>query len=248
MNGRETRQHSMFGRVVTFGKVNAADFEPDSEGALRFAALAQINHELGIAAAGHGTSLATVKRKLFNSLRADMRDIARSARAIARREPGFADKFRVPNSSGHTQLMTAVDTMLGELYWPHVAAKFIAQELPVDFVQRLADGRQALADAQAEMERDAFEGIASTATCKQLIREGLNEVASLDAIVRNKYRRNPGHLHVWHRARRLERARRRRTKAARATSARGARAGHADGNGSQPSAAQIAKNGSDVTI
>ena len=243
MNGREARRYSMFGRVVAFGKVNAADFEPDSEGALRFAALTRITHEAEIAAAGHGAGLATAKRKVFDSLRADMRNVARSARAIARREPGFADKFRVPNSSGHTQLMTAVDAMLVELYWPDIAAKFIAHELPVDFVQRLADGRRALAEAQDDLERDDAESIARTAAFKRLIREGMDEVAYLDAIVRNKYHGKLGHLQVWRRARRPERARRRSRKAAGATSARKAATGHTDGSGSQPGAAETAKIG-----
>ncbi|MCI0748075.1 MAG: hypothetical protein L0Y58_21940 [Verrucomicrobia subdivision 3 bacterium] len=42
MNDRETRRYYMFGRVVTFGKDNAADFPAATEGAKRFANLAQV--------------------------------------------------------------------------------------------------------------------------------------------------------------------------------------------------------------
>jgi hypothetical protein len=139
MNDREARRHDMFGRVQTFGKANAADFAAGSKAAGHFARLAQIVADLDIEKARQNGGSATAKEVLFDSLRLDLQSIARTARAIDAGEPGFADRFRSPANPTQKALLTAADAFARELADPAVVAKFLAYELPADFVADLAD-------------------------------------------------------------------------------------------------------------
>ncbi len=87
-----------------------------------------------------------------------------------------------------------------------LAAKFIAHEMPGDFVQNLRDDVDAVREAQDVLEVGDQGGVESTATVGRLIRDGMRERTYLDAIVRNKYARNPAKLAAWESASRIDRA------------------------------------------
>lgn len=197
MNDREIRRYDMFGRVQTFGKDRSADFAAGSKAAGHFASLALTITALDTARAGQPGGTATAKEVLLDALRLDIKNIARTARAIDMTEPGFADKFRGPDSPSQTALLTAADAIVLELAQPGVPAKFIAYELPADFVQDLKDDLAAIRAADSAMDSDDQDGVASTAAVGRLIREGMEEVAQLDAIIRNKYSRDPDTLRAW---------------------------------------------------
>jgi len=214
MNDREARRHDMFGRVQTFGKANAADFAAGSKAAGHFARLAQIVADLDIEKARQNGGSATAKEVLFDSLRLDLQSIARTARAIDAGEPGFADRFRNPATPTQQALLTAADAFARELADPAVVAKFVAYELPADFVADLADDIAAIRSADADMQSDDQTGVASTAAVGRLIREGMAEVMQLDAIMNNKYARNPDRMRAWDSASHVDRAPRRAKKPA----------------------------------
>ena len=94
------------------------------------------------------------------------------------------------------------------------AARFIAHELPADFVQHLTDDRKATDNAQDAEESDDSERVESTAAVGRLIRDGMKEVNYLDAIMHNKYARNPEKLRAWQSASHIERAPQREKKVA----------------------------------
>jgi len=85
-------------------------------------------------------------------------------------------------------------------------ARFVAHELPADFVTDLADDRKAIDAAKDATESDDGEGVESTAAIGRLIKAGMKEVNYLDAIVRNKYTRTPDKLRAWDSASHIERA------------------------------------------
>ena len=209
MNDREARRHDMFGRVQTFGKANAADFAAGSKAAGHFARLAQIVADLDVEKARQNGGSATAKEVLFDSLRLDLQSIARTARAIDAGEPGFADRFRNPATPTQQALLTAADAFARELADPAIVAKFVAYELPADFVADLADDIAAIRSADADMQSDDQTGVASTAAVGRLIREGMAEVMQLDAIMNNKYARNPDRMRAWDSASHVDRAPRR---------------------------------------
>ena len=206
MNDRETRRYDMFGRVVTFGKDNAADFPAATEGAKRFANLTQTIAGLDAAKAGQKPGGTTAKSVLLDALRLDVQNIARTARAIAQDEPGFGDRFRLPGNPSDAALLTTADAFLVELKKTGVAAKFIAHALDANFVQDVTDDRKAIDDAQDDVESDREGGVASTAAVGRLIGDGMKEVTYLDAITHNKYARDPDKLRAWQSASHIERA------------------------------------------
>jgi hypothetical protein len=112
----------------------------------------------------------------------------------------------------------ATDAILAELKKPGVAAKFIAHELPAEFVQQLTDDRQAIANAQDAQEGGDTNGVANTAAIDRLIRDGIKEVTYLDAIMFNKYTRIPEKLRAWRSVSTTERAPRAAKKAANSAS------------------------------
>ena len=206
MNDRETRRYDMFGRVHTFGQDHTADFAPGSKAAGHFATLAQTITDLDTAKAGQDGGTATAKAVLFDALRLDLQNIARTARAIAETQPGFADKYRLPDNPSQTALLTTADAVVQELAQPGIPAKFLAYEMPADFVQDLKDDLAAIRSADDDMESDDQSGVASTAAVGRLIRAGMAEVTQLDAIMRNKYARTPDKLRAWQSASHIERA------------------------------------------
>ena len=214
MNDRETRRYDLFSRVQTFGIGNAVDFAAGSKAAGHFARLAQIIRDLDGEKARQGGGSATAKDVVFDSLRLDLQAIARTARAIDAGEPGFADRFRSAESAARNVLLTAADASVRELADPVVAAKFIACELPADFVAELADDVAAIRSAESSMQSDDPAGVASTAAVGRLIRAGMAEVMQRAAIINDKDARSPARLRAWDRTRHIERAPRREKKPA----------------------------------
>ncbi|MBL8395110.1 MAG: hypothetical protein JNK99_10240 [Candidatus Accumulibacter sp.] len=214
MNDREARRYDMFGRVQTFGRNHFADFANGSKAAGHFARLAQIVRDLTTERARQGGGTATAKQVLIDELRLDLQNIARTARAIGAGEAGFADKFRVPENSSQGALLGAADAFSLALDEADVAGKFIAYEMPATFVQDLKDDLATIRAADSEMDADDLNGVASTAAVGRLIREGMAEVRQLDAIMNNKYARNPDKLRAWESASHVERAPQREKKAA----------------------------------
>jgi len=60
--------------------------------------------------------------------------------------------------------------------------------------------------ADSAMESDDQEGVASTAAVGRLIRASMAEATQFDAIMNNKYARNPEKLRAWESASHIERA------------------------------------------
>ena len=85
-------------------------------------------------------------------------------------------------------------------------AQFVAHELPADFVTHLQDDRDAIDAAQDDIEGGDEAGVASTAAVGRLIKDGMKEINYLDAILHNKYARDPDKLRAWQSASHIERA------------------------------------------
>jgi hypothetical protein len=205
MNDRAIRRYDMFGRVKTFGKDNVADFPAGSTGATRFGNLGQIITKLDAAKAGQNQNGVTAKEVLLDAIRLDMQNIARTARAIAQDEPGFADKFRMPGNPSQAALLTGADAFLMELGKAGVAAKFIAHEMAANFVASFQADRDAVDTAQDEMESGNEKSVGNTAAIGALIADGMKEVTYIDAIAHNKYGAQPDKMAAWQTASHVER-------------------------------------------
>ena len=217
MDDRENRRYDAFGREQNFCTVNAADFAPGGKALTCATNLGKIILDLDAARAAQTGGGATARSVLLDGLRLDVQNITRTARSIDQDEPGFADQFRPPATSGHGALLTAADAILLRLQ-PQpgddtaakkaktaTVAKFVAHELPEDFVDNLADDRKAIDAAQDTEENTGNESVESTAAIDRLIRDGMKIHNTLDAIMHNKYARNPDKLRAWQSASHIER-------------------------------------------
>ncbi len=219
MNQREIRQYNMFGRVEIFGKDNAADFEANTKAATYFAQIGRIIDDLDKVKVNQKAASSTVRGLQVDALVVDLKNIIRTARAIAQDEPGFADRFRLPDRR-YNSVLTAADVILAELKKPGIADKLVAHDIPKELIEHLSTNRQAIAAAQDAKESGKAVGIESTAMIARLIAEGVKTVTYLDAIVHTKYSGNPEKLRAWGSASAVERkARREKTAPAEAAAA-----------------------------
>lgn len=84
-------------------------------------------------------------------------------------------------------------------------ARFVAYELPADFVTHLRADRKAVADANRLNQGETQEGVENTKLIGALLGQANDEVTGLDAIMYNKYTRQPEKLRAWQSASHVER-------------------------------------------
>jgi hypothetical protein len=74
-----------------------------------------------------------------------------------------------------------------------------------ELVKNLEQDRKAIDAAKVAEDLQDTEGVASTAAIGRLIKAGMKEVTTLDAIMHNKYTRTPDKLRAWKSASHIER-------------------------------------------
>jgi hypothetical protein len=140
-------------------------------------------------------------------LREDLEAIARTAKAMADEIPGIEEKFRLPRGNNDMNLINvargfAVDAA-------PFSAQFIAHEMPADFLTDLNEDIAALEAAIAEQAEGVEEHVGARVAIQQSFEDGMKEVRTLDAAIRNKYANDPTTLAEWTSASHIERAPRR---------------------------------------
>jgi len=224
MTDREQCRTDRVGRVIVFGDQNAADFTPTGKAAKAFIRLKAIQKALDLAKVAQQVPTGrTALEVLFDALRLDLQNIARTARSIAQEQPGFADAFRLPDEPTDHNLLTTADTFVDHLAVKMqdgkpvddaatqarkaaMVAEFVAHELPADFVTHLQDDAKAIRDDQQAHEKDREDGVGGTAIIGPLLKEANDLIETLDAIMHNKYSRVPDKLRAWKSASHTERA------------------------------------------
>jgi hypothetical protein len=223
MNDRDQRRYDRLTPVQTFGRENSGEFATGSKAKTHFAAIDGLIVELDDAKASQQPARVS-KQTLLEALTLDFKDIARTARAIALTENGFATPYRVPDNPSEAATVTHADALLARLEDNNapvaeggdtpeqktakaaLRAKFIAYEMAADFVENLSADRKAIADANKLNQGETQEGVENTALIGQLLEKAGKEVTELDAIVHNKYSRHPEKRRGWQSASRIERA------------------------------------------
>jgi hypothetical protein len=218
MENKDERYYEMFGRVISFGTENAADFDPAGATAGHFTTLGEKYGKLTTTRGNQQHASAEARQVLIDALRQDIGDITRIARAIGQLEFGFEKLFPAPTSNTPTAVLTAADIIIANLL-PQAGdtpaeiaaktartAKFAAYELPANFATQLAAHRAQIEAAASDENIQNEDGVQSTEDIHTLIHEGMVEVNFIDAAVRAKYRLNPGKLAAWESASHIERA------------------------------------------
>ncbi len=218
MDDRNIRRFERATRVKNFGLKITADITPGSKAATLFAELAPIISKLEAARVGQLRS-PVGKEALIGALNSDFKDIARTARAIKIDEATFDDSpYRNPLTTVETPVATHADSLLALLEdqaadSPAVLAekaalraKFIAYELPADFVEDLRADRDALDTCNSGKHSDNLEGVISTSAIDTLLTAAQAIITRLDTVIQNKYRNDPDQLAAWTSASHTQRA------------------------------------------
>jgi hypothetical protein len=207
MNDRQRVRYERTGRMATFGLVtNGADFPATSLGGQLFAECGGLVQDVDDAKAEQLHGKDTGKEVLVDALHLDLLAIAATSRGISVKEPGFKDKYRMPDSPSESALLTTGDAVVLALSVAGVAQKFIDREMPADFVQHLKDDLKAIRDYKGGKEDTREESVEATAAIARLIKRSSEIKIELDPIVRNKYARtNPDKIAAWRSAAHVER-------------------------------------------
>ena len=212
MNNRTTARSDRFKRIIAFRDARAAQFPAGSKAAEEFGlvetAIADMETADQQQAGGKQTIKGgtTSKSVLLDALRLDMRNIARTAQSIADKEgnPGFVENYRLPNSPGENVLLTAA--RLFKTNATPVAAKFVAYDLPADFLTHLGDDITAIENANKQQDTGLDEQTGGTGAIDVATGSGLAAADQLDTIMQNKFSRDAETLRAWNSANHTERA------------------------------------------
>ena len=204
-------------RVETFCTENASDILPGSKIAALVAQLKPVSQKLEEARVSQLRGPVGKKARI-EALLVDYKDIARTSRAIGLDEPDFpVAAFRHPATAVETTVTTHADALLllledqpadtpgQKTAKAALRAKFIAYELPADFVEDLRADRDALSACNAAKHSDNQEGVEGTAEIETLLAQAREIITRLDAAFLNKYRSNPAKIAAWKSASRVER-------------------------------------------
>lgn len=219
MNDRDQRRYNRLKAVQTFRQNHAADFAAGSLAAHHFGQIDACIGQLDAARAGQLPARAS-KATLLDALTLDLRNIGRTARAIEDAtppSPGFAAPYRFPDNKAASSIAAHADAVLAHLEdtaddtaeqktaRAALRARFVAYELPAEFVAELRADRDALEATGENNEAATQGGVENTALISQLLTRAGATVDQLDTIMGNKYTRAPEKLHAWSRASRVER-------------------------------------------
>jgi len=235
MNDRDQRRYDVLTRVQTFGSENNADFAAGSKATTHFTNINEVVRQLDTAKAGQSKGRAS-KETLVHALTIDLQNIARTARVIEQKENGLSAPYRLPDNPSESAITTHTDSVLLRLEdqandsaavkssKAALRARFSAYELSADFVANLRADRTALADANKKKQAASQGSVENTGLIGQLLGQGNSEVQALNAIMHNKYTRQPEKLRAWKSVTHLERAPQREKKSASTASAPSAKA------------------------
>lgn len=208
MNSSINRMHEMFVRVLGFADAHAEAFPAGSLGAETVAELKRVVEELTEAATSQTSGLSSVQRATAErtaareKLRASMKAISHTARAIALDTPGLENKFRLPRSGSDSALLQIARAFAADA--PPLKEKFLRHAMPADFIEEFGEDIAELERAVGEQNSGRGAHVTATATVESGAERGMNAVRKLDVIVRNTYRSDPATLAAWESARHVE--------------------------------------------
>jgi hypothetical protein len=200
---------------------NRADFTAGSK-ALEYAdTVKTVATKLTDARAKQQTSAPVSKESLLDALRLDVQNISGFAREFDGMEPGFGKQFPALESNNEQAVLARADLFISQLADDDadsaarktakaaLRAKFTAHEFPSEFADNLADDREAIDQANRDIEAGREISGGSTAEISRLVRQGTDLCNLLDRLMRVKYARNVEKSRAWEIANHLERSPRR---------------------------------------
>ena len=205
MNTTTRKRFEILLRVRDFGLAHASQFPAGSAGGEAFAALGALVAEVEQVTATQRSTTSSARQQTItrgvarDELLALLRAIRLTARVLAARTPGLADKFRLPKGAGDQALLSTARAFAADAEGHR--AEFVRLEMPADFLEDLARKIASFEGTIRERHRSLGVRVSSRATAGEMLRRGRQLVRELDAIVRNKYRADKAVLAEWESAR-----------------------------------------------
>ena len=217
MNDTENKLLEMFTRVQAFGAARLDEFAPGSVGRPLFNEFAAAVADLERLAAAESSSAGAARRGTATrrharaQLRRNLQAIYRTAQAMAQEVPGVSEKFRVPRNNNDGELMNAARAFAIDVM--PFSADFIAREMRQDFLEQLNADIKALEEAISAQSTGRGHRRAAAAAIDLAIDDSTKLLNKIDALVRNKYRKDRATLAEWTTATHVERVPRKKSHA-----------------------------------
>lgn len=209
MQDSDARQIDRGRRVSELAETLAAAFPDGSHGAASIANIKAALTEAEKQAAKQDDAAldrqesTEQKKAAIKSLLEEMRLINRTARSINNLNPGIADQFRMPRDTEQA-ILNRARTYINAA--TPIAAEFTKRGSPDSFLDDLQAAIDAVNAADDRQSAALAAQTAATAGLAAALKRLSAAVLELDAIIRNKFRHDPGTLAAWKSASHLERA------------------------------------------
>jgi hypothetical protein len=213
MNNLDTRQYEMCLRASAYRTAHAARIPENSYAAELFESLQEKLTQLDAQAAAQSSSRRSVaesgtsKGEARKKLRAKIEAISRTTRTLEKQMPGVADKFRIPARLKDQDLLILARGFAKDAV--SLKAELIKRGLKTDFIEDLNAAGADFEHTVSQQIQNTESRVTSTATVKQTLRECLEIVRELDAVIRNIFVEDAAALAAWESASHVERAARR---------------------------------------
>ncbi|HEY1770519.1 MAG TPA: hypothetical protein VGG02_09725 [Chthoniobacterales bacterium] len=208
MDDRDQRRYNAYDRGRTFCNDHAGEFAPTSDFHTHAAALDTALKATDAAGADRVGGGNASKVAILDAISIDCRNIHRTAGTIAQDEPGFAEPFP-PAEHNDASIITTCDAYLkqfeaapGDTAGQTAAktaliARFVAKELPSTFVTDLRADRNLYSPTSGAQETKRRGNVEDTEAIETDLGEAAKQVRYLNAIMHNKYTRDPETLRGW---------------------------------------------------
>ncbi|HEX8369229.1 MAG TPA: hypothetical protein VF604_11865 [Pyrinomonadaceae bacterium] len=199
MRDIEREYYKTYVRVRDFGLENAADFPNGSAGATNFQIIAtelpKVEASGALQESNIGKAATVSKKSAAVELRADMREIAETARSLAVDSPEIGALFLMPRGNSYQTLLAAATAFYNNS--AESEEDLIAYGLPAAFRADLQAGITALQEATGEQNttKDTKTGASGAVGASMKIMN--QSLRRLRGIVVNVYRNNPAKLAAW---------------------------------------------------
>lgn len=139
----------------------------------------------------------------YDALEIEMQNVRDFAKTISRRNPGFDELFRLPDSSSRRGLIAAARVFTANA--GKNKQKFLDFNIEEDFIDDLTNAADALESALNDAAESKGKRVGATDTLGIEIEAASHIVEDVKPFVRRAYRSNPSKLAQWNFVRKVER-------------------------------------------
>jgi hypothetical protein len=213
MKDSETNVLEASVRARQYGITHADSFVPGSAAAELFTLLGDIIDEIsGLSAAQAQADRAyreqvAQKNDFHKQLRADVRILARTTRAMERAMPNLHEKFRLPDGSGDRDWIAVARGFAADAV-PH-RDEFVRHGLPATFFNDFPDRIPSVEQAMESVAQKFAARVNATNALSEAVRRARKVLNDLNPVVRNVMAGDEAALAEWESASHVERPARR---------------------------------------